>query len=185
MHSLCPGDREDKVELEEERRSIDVARLHKKMARYIKNIPLMYFFSLRENNVLQRERKYLFALSRSWATLWIFLWTGLVLVLTMVPYWKKQNINNRLLSFVLALSFPITKRYRQQHHHIKKTIPYHLPRRFCPTTTKSKYERNTATATNIWKKNNPPLYAKNIRVEYFVCLLSTTTTTTKTASNQR
>ena len=27
MHSLWPGEREDKVELEEERRSIDVARL--------------------------------------------------------------------------------------------------------------------------------------------------------------
>ena len=109
MHSLCPGDREDKVELEEERRSIDVARLHKKIyqkLKNIKNIPLMYFFNLRENNVLQRERKYLFALSRSWATLWIFLWTGLVLVLTMVPYWKKQYINNKLLSFMLALSFP-------------------------------------------------------------------------------
>ena len=122
MHSLCPGDREDRVELEEERRSIDVARLHKKIYqkfKNIKNIPFMYFFNLRENNVLQRERKYLFALSRSWATLWIFLWTGLVLVLTMVPYWKKQNINNRLLSFMLALSFPIIKRYRQQHHHIK------------------------------------------------------------------
>ena len=185
MQSLCPGDREDKVELEEERRSIDVARLHKKMARYIKNIQLMYFFNLRENDILQRERKYLFALSRSWATLWIFLWTGLVLVLTMVPYWKKQNINNRLLSFMRALSFPITKRYRQQHNHNKKkNNPLdHLPRRFYPTTTKSKYERNTATATNIWKKNNPPLYAKNIRVEYFVCRLSTTTTTT--ASNQR
>ena len=153
MHSLCPGDREDKVELEEERRSIDVARLHKKMARYIKNIPL-YFFNLRENDVLQRERKYLFALSRSWATLWIFLWTGLVLVLTMVPYWKKQNINNRLLSFMRALSFPITKRYRQQHNHNKKkNNPLdHLPRRFYPTTTKSKYERNTATATNICNK---------------------------------
>ena len=126
MHSLCPGDREDKVELEEERRSIDVARLHKKIYKKfknIKNISLMYFFNLRESNVLQRERKYLFALSRSWATLWIFLWTGLVLVLTMVPYWKKQNINNRLLSFMRALSFPITKRYRQQHHYNKKQSP--------------------------------------------------------------
>ena len=40
-----------------------------------------------------------------------------------------------------------------------KIIPYHLPRRFCPTTTKSKYETNTATATNTWKNN--PLSSAN------------------------
>ena len=152
MHSLCPGDREDKVELEEERRSIDVARLHKKMARYIKNIPLMYFFNLRENNVLQRERKYLFALSRSWATLWIFLWTGLVLVLTMVPYWKKQNINNRLLSFMLALSFPITKRYRQQHHYNKKQPPRSLAKEILPYNNKIKIWNEYSNSNKYMEK---------------------------------
>ena len=184
MHSLCPGDREDKVELEEERRSIDVARLHKKMARYIKNIPLMYFFNLRENDILQRERKYLFALSRSWATLWIFLWTGLVLVLTMVPYWKKQNINNRLLSFMRALSFPITKRYRQQHNHNKKKqSPRSLAKEILPYNNKIKIWNEYSNSNKYMeKKNNPPSSAKNIRVEYFFCPISSTTTT---ASNKR
>ena len=156
MHSLCPGDREDKVELEEERRSIDVARLHKKIYRKFKNISLMYFFNLRENNVLQRERKYLFARSRSWATLWIFLWTGLVLVLTMVPYWKKQNINRLLsfMSFMLALSFPIKKRYRKQHHHNKKNNPLSPAKEILPYNNKIKIWNKYSNSNKYMEKQS-------------------------------
>ena len=103
----------------------------------------MYFREKGSTSLLFLDLEPLFGFSfeRGLCLCWLWSRTG------------RNKINNRLLSFMLALSFPITKRYRQQHHCIKKNNPLdHLPRRFYPTTTKSKYETNTGTATNIWKK---------------------------------
>ena len=58
-----------------------------------------------------------------------------------------------------------------------KIIPYHLSRRFCPTTTKSKYETNTATATNTWKNN--PLSSANKQQHQIKIITQTTTNISK------
>ena len=90
---------------------------------------------------------YLFALSRSWATLWIFLWTGLVLVLTIVPYCenclvifqrRRRKIKNKLKQKIFLWG---GKGKSGQHNNIIcrsllccliKFQKFYLPRWFCP-----------------------------------------------------